>query len=245
MSIHRFQSAFECLTRASGRSVVLTIVFVLGAIGVPPSGKGEENTTELTGTVDLIESGQPVAAVANAVVYYEPASGARPAVPRSAEVTTQRKRFSPRVLPVSVGSVVRFPNQDPIFHNVFSVSPGNRFDLGRYQEGRGKSQKFMTPGLVRVYCNVHHSMAAYVLVLDTPYYTTSDAQGRFTLTGLPAGRGTLTVWHESAAPWKQEIERPTRAPLQIHMTVTVKGLPPHLNKFGKPYGTDDSGESYR
>jgi hypothetical protein len=146
---------------------------------------------------------------------------------------------------VPAGSTVRFPNQDVIVHNVFSVSPGNRFDLGRYGEGEGRSTRLDRPGLVRVYCNVHHSMVAYVLVVATPYVASPDTGGAFRLTGLPAGKGRLTVWHERAGSWSQPLEVPASAPVLAKMTVTQRRPPPHLDKHGKPYREQDSGEDYK
>jgi hypothetical protein len=200
---------------------------------------------DLEGTVELLEHGAPAADLPNAVIYYEPEGRVSRPPPRSAEIVTFHKRFAPRVVTVTPGSQVRFPNQDPILHNVFSVTPGNRFDLGRYGDGEGRSATLKKPGLVRVYCNVHHAMVAYVMVLETPHVTAPDTAGRFALSGLPAGRGTLTVWHERAGTWSQPIQVPATAPLRIPMRVAVVREPPHLNKYGKPYDSDPRGTSYR
>src|SRR5436305_7561359 len=161
---------------------------------------------EVRGTVQLLAKGGKGPAkeseVRQAVVYYEPAGGA---APRRSDapfaMSTHQKQFLPRILVVPRGARVRFPNEDPILHNVFSVSPGNSFDLGLYRQGAGKEERFDKAGLVRIFCNVHHSMVAYILVLDTPYYTQPGADGQFVLSGLPKGRGRLTVWHEQADPW--------------------------------------------
>lgn len=195
---------------------------------------------ELQGTVVLLARGGKGPArgsdVRQAVVYYEPAGGAavRPPAERF-DIVTKKKQFLPRVLPVPKGSRVRFPNEDPILHNVFSVSPENSFDLGLYKRGPGKEQRFERPGLVRVYCNVHHDMVAYVLVLETPYHALPDAKGGFVLTGLPRGRGKLTVWHEQAEPLTVEIEVPRAEPLLARVEIVRPTLPPHLNKLGQSY----------
>jgi plastocyanin len=206
---------------------------------------------DLRGTVQLVARGGkgPAAEsdVSQAVVYFEPAGGAPP---RRAEVpfemVTRQKQFLPRVLVVPRGARVRFPNQDPILHNVFSVSPGNFFDLGLYNQGPGKEQKLDQPGLVRVFCNVHHSMVAYILVLDTPYYTQPGPDGRFSLSGLPKGPGRLTVWHEQTEPWTASLTLPqaqaaspasqTAPPLiTARVEVVRPRIPPHLNKTGQSY----------
>src|SRR5207249_1197908 len=85
-------------------------------------------------------------------------------------ITMKEKRFEPRVLPVLAGSEIAFPNVDPLFHNAFSLSGKNKFDLGLYKDGASKSQKFKEPGVVRVFCNIHPKMTAYVLVLQNPWY---------------------------------------------------------------------------
>ncbi len=152
-------------------------------------------------------------------------------------MVTRRKEFAPRLLVVPKGSRVRFPNQDPILHNVFSVSSPNQFDLGLYRQGPGKEKRFDEPGLVRVFCNVHHDMVAYVLVLGTPYYVSPGAAGEFVLTGLPKGPGRLTVWHEQADPWTVDVEVPARTAgaLVARVEIVRPLIPAHLNKLGQSY----------
>lgn len=104
-------------------------------------------------------------------------------------------RFDPRVLAIPAGTIVDFPNLDPVFHNVFSYSPTKRFDLGRYGQGRSASVLFDRPGLVKVFCDVHASMSAYVLVVDTPFVVQPDATGTFVIDGVPEGKHRMTVWH--------------------------------------------------
>jgi hypothetical protein len=130
---------------------------------------------------------------------------------------------------------VRFPNEDPILHNVFSVSAPNQFDLGLYQEGPGKEKKFDAAGVVRVYCNVHHDMVAYILVLDTPHSTSPGANGEFTLLGLPRGPGKLVVWHEQADPYSVDVDLPQKGPLVIGLQIVRPLVPSHLDKTGKSY----------
>ena len=201
------------------------------------------HAAELRGRVDLASrDGQPVspAEAQQGVVYFEPtaASTPRPA-PGSFTISTRGKQFSPRVLAVPTGSTVRFPNADPILHNVFSVSPGNAFDVGLYGPGEGRSYTFGAPGLVRVFCNVHHEMMAYVVVLDTPYYTSPDASGAFVLSGLPAGPGRLTVWQERSEALTQDVVLPRDGPLVVQLVVTGRRVPRHLDKTGQPYrGTE-------
>ena len=157
----------------------------------------------------------------------------------------QDRRFGPRTIAVPVGSTVRFANADPIRHNVFSVSPGNRFDLGLYGEGPGRAQRFDRPGLARIFCNVHRTMSAFVLVLETPFHTVPDAAGRFTLTGLPEGPGTLHAWHPRAEAWSRSLRVPVADPVAVTLEVTLPVVPPHLDKHGRPYREPADDERYR
>jgi plastocyanin len=193
---------------------------------------------DITGTVAMVGAdgkaltGEQLTSV---VVSFEPKTRVTPKLPASPFVmATKGKEFEPRVLAVPRGATVAFPNQDPILHNVFSLSPGNRFDLGLYRKGPGKSMAFKEPGLVRVYCNVHQSMVAYILVLDTPYFASPDAQGRFTVSGPVPGPGTLTVWYERSEPFTQTLTVPS-APVVAKLVVNKPRVPAHVNKLGKAY----------
>ena len=204
----------------------------------------------LTGHVELIDKGAgralDTAEIRDAVVFFQP-SEAPPVRPldRPPRMVTVDKEFRPRVLTATVGSTVSFPNQDPILHNVFSVSSGNSFDLGFYKKGEGKEWTFDRLGLVRVYCNVHYDMVGYILVLDTPFYVSPDARGNFRLDNLPPGPGRLTVWQERAKPWSQQLAIPTKAPVEIPLEVVRPRVPKHSNKFGKPYQRGERGQRYR
>jgi plastocyanin len=199
----------------------------------------------LEGHVGLVVGGKPLRAeeAAEVVVYFRPAAPS-PVKPPAApyEMSTQRKQFVPRILPVVVGSTVRFPNQDPILHNAFSTSKDNAFDVGLYGQGEEQTVTFTHAGYVRVYCNVHHSMVGHILVLDTPYFTRPGADGRFRLADLPAGRGDLVIWHDRATPWHAEAVPGEIGPVDVTLDLNQRRVPPHMNKFGKPYGRSASGE---
>ena len=173
---------------------------------------------------------------ADAVVYYRPATPVPVSVPETPfAIVTERKTFVPRVLPIPMGSSVRFPNNDPILHNVFSTAKEASFDLGLYGRSDGENYRFTQPGVVRVYCNVHHAMVAHVLVMDTPFFTKPDAQGRFRLVGVPAGPGELLVWHERAQLWRQSMTVDADVDLTVPLELSKRKIPPHLNKTGQPY----------
>lgn len=121
----------------------------------------------------------------------------------------QDERFVPHVLPVKMGTAVGFPNQDDFYHNVFSVVSGDRFDLGRYAQGETTYQKFEKAGVVVVVrCEIHPSMKAYVLVLDTDFFTVPKDNGTYLLTGVPAGTYQLTVWHPERAAQSRTVSVP-------------------------------------
>ena len=142
-----------------------------------------------------------------AVVYLEGAFSKRaPSEPK--QVLQKDLMFAPGLLPVQVGTTIEFPNLDDTYHNIFSYSPAKRFDLGRYrkEERPIPSQTFDTPGLVTLRCDIHEHMRGLILVLDTPHFTTTDATGRYRLSGLPPGKYTLKAWVSSKTTHDRSIE---------------------------------------
>jgi plastocyanin len=125
-----------------------------------------------------------------------------PALPagRRAVMSQRDGQFVPHVLPVLVGSDVEFPNDDPIFHNVFSLSRAAEFDLGRYRRGDSRTIRFDQPGVVKVYCHIHSDMSAVVVVLDNPFFAIPDETGRYRIDGMPSGVYEVRAWHERARP---------------------------------------------
>ena len=133
----------------------------------------------------------------NAVVWLEAPNA--PHTPSQRVVLDQRNlSFYPHVLAVRVGTVVDFPNDDRVFHNVFSFRDGKRFDLGMYPVGALRHVEFDRPGLSRVFCNIHPNMAAYVVTVDSPYFARADEQGTFTIAGVPAGPHKYHAWRPGA-----------------------------------------------
>ena len=171
------------------------------------------------------------------VIFFRPAA-ALPVKPMVGDFTMAMsdKSFVPHVLPVTVGTAVRFPNQDPIFHNAFSPSTPDGFDLGLYDTGGGKTQVFAHPGLVHVYCNVHRDMFAYILVLDTPYFAVAKDDGSFQLNNLPDVAGDLIIWNPRTKVWQQHtVVAGSQPRLAVALTVVFNGVPDHVNKDGKAY----------
>jgi len=185
------------------------------------------------------------------VVWLEPLNAKPPqAAPGTATMVQKNKRFLPHVLAIRTGTVVDFPNQDPIFHNAFSNYSGQIFDIGLYKPGSTRSVAFKRPGIVRVFCNIHQNMSAVIVVLDTPWFATTTASGKFRIDGPPPGEYRLQVFHERATA--EELARHTRTVRIVEPTVELPPLQisesgflpaPHLNKHGKPYESEP--ESYK
>jgi plastocyanin len=161
----------------------------------------------------------------------------RPAPARGKVITQRNKTFIPHVLVVPVGSKVSFRNDDPIFHNVFSLSKPNDFDTGLYKQGATYQQTFKRAGVVQVLCNIHSSMLGIVVVVDTPYYAQADNSGAFTIKGVPPGDYELKAWHEAASkPVEQRISVGPGGTRGLSLQVGGDKRPPQFvpDKSGKP-----------
>jgi plastocyanin len=212
----------------------------------------------VTGRVELVsshgENARPRADNSGVVVWLEPVSGA-PVVPAAVErarMVQKNKTFSPHVLAISVGTVVDFPNFDPIFHNAFSNYNGQIFDIGLYPPSTTRSLAFRREGIVRVFCNIHPTMSAVIVVLKSRSFATTGKRGEFEIADVPRGSYQLRVFHERAA--EQTLASLTRtvdvgdAALEVAaIQISESGYLelPHKNKFGKDYppATDSTGYS--
>lgn len=204
----------------------------------------------VSGGFELVDSRLPSVTkkkdYSGVVVWLEPVQG-RPALPASPvhTVLQRGKRFTPHVSVVTVGTVVDLPNLDPIFHNAFSNFAGQPFDTGLYPPGTSQKIRFRRAGVVRVFCNIHSSMSAVIVVLETPFYATTSATGTFRIGDVPPGEYILKVWHERAAESKlKQLEKRVtigseglQLPLQRISELDYVPLP-HKNKFGKEYGPE-------
>jgi plastocyanin len=119
--------------------------------------------------------------------------------PGRAVLDQRDERFVPHVLAVTTGTVVDFPNSDRIYHNVFSLSKTRSFDLGRYAVGRSKRLRFDRPGVVRVFCDIHSHMNAFILVFSHPFFTLTDIEGRYRIDNVPPGTYNLIAWNEGVS----------------------------------------------
>jgi plastocyanin len=232
------------------QSAICFRAFALASLALAVASAGT-----VSGRVQLVSSHDPNVRrhtdYSGVVVWLEPASGAPviPAAAARAQMVQKNKTFSPHVLAISVGTVVDFPNYDPIFHNAFSNYNGQVFDLVLYPPGTTRSQSFRREGVVRVFCNIHPTMSAVIVVLKSPYFATSAKNGSFEIANVPAGSYREHVFHERAT--EETLEALTRTvevgdgPLELpEVQISESGYlqVPHKNKFGKDYPpANDSG----
>ena len=211
------------------RVVALTAVSVGLPIAAPAAVAGP-----VSGIVRTV--GRPGVVPAASLVYAERIDGAAPRQAGRFTLRQKNKTFTPRLLGVPVGASVEFPNDDTIFHNVFSLSGPQPFDLGQYRSGESQSRAFTQAGTYRVFCNIHPNMSALIVVVPTPYVAVTGGDGRFVL-DLPAGRYRLTAVSERASPVSIEVTAEAGAtqsqPLTLDETAWVAVR--HTNKFGKDY----------
>lgn len=129
------------------------------------------------------------------------------------------EQFVPRVLAITTGTVVDFPNSDRIYHNVFSLSKPRSFDLGRYARGMSRAVRFDRPGIVRVFCDIHSHMSAWILVFNHPFFAATDEDGRYAIPNVPAGAYSLAVWHETLPREARRIVVPEGGTLEIDFSL--------------------------
>jgi len=172
----------------------------LGAIRGRVDVRRVEKPTERRPSVSELGAPPPreIPDLRRAVVYLDtaPAAALESREPARARMDQRNETFLPHVLAVDAGAVVDFPNNDTTYHNVFSLSKIRKFDLGRYARGKSKSVLFDRPGVVRIFCDIHSHMSAFVLVFSHPYYATADADGRYRIDNIPPGTYTVSAWHE-------------------------------------------------
>jgi plastocyanin len=167
------------------------------------------------------------------VVYLEGSVGTnKPAAPdKPVQVVTRKKvsqkgaLFTPHVLPVVVNTTVEWPNKDEIFHNVFSYSEAQSFDLGLYKDPEIKHVTFDKPGRVDVFCSIHSSMSCVVLVLENPYFAATDGKGGYSIPNVPPGTYKLKAWHERLPSQVKEITVPETGEVKVDFTLGITNLP--------------------
>jgi len=154
------------------------------------------------------------------VVYVDARKGVAPAISGAPPTVRQKDAsFVPGFLAVAAGQRVAMPNDDLIYHNVFSYSRPNDFDLGIYPAGESRTVPFAHPGVVKIYCSIHESMNGTVFVAPTPWFTVAASDGTFTLRGLPAGSQRLKTWNEKLPDTQHEITVPASGELTVELSL--------------------------
>lgn len=200
----------------------------------------------VTGAVTITRdspTGKPKADRSGVVIYLEapmdPEQEDRllAEVPPVHEVRQINKSFVPAVSAVIRGTEVRFPNDDMVFHNVFSLSKVKRFDLGLYKSGTARSVTLTRAGIIDVYCNIHPEMAAKILVLDNPYFAVTGVDGGFSINGVPPGTYPFVAWQVRGEPVRGEVivSAGAQARLDLKLVETPQSGA-HTRKDGSPYG---------
>jgi plastocyanin len=207
------------------------------------------SASTVTGTVEISQRAKSHEGLSDIVVWLKPVlqNATSSIAPEHVQLLQKNKMFHPHVLPITVGSIVDFPNADPIFHNAFSSFDGQIFDLGLYAPGTSKSIHFHEPGVVRVFCNIHPTMSAVILVLDTPYFARVGRDGRYRIPKVPPGSYELRVFDEraTAGPDVQMMvkvdstDEQTAAP-PVHLSELGYVRLPHKNKYGLDYPASSS-----
>ena len=235
-----FRNAF--LPRIAFLGLLLTGGDLLAQTSALPAGRIEGSVTlssEVTGrrraarpysvrgpTARPDRSASDTNELQHVVVYIERINAVAPAVSsRPSPMVQAGESFSPHVLPIVVGTTVEFPNSDPIFHNVFSLSRTRTFDLGRYPQGASKRVRFDRPGIVQVFCHLHADMSAVILVLENSFFTMADSAGNFAIENVPPGEYRVVAWHERIRPVVRTLEVragvASRVEYQIPLPLTV------------------------
>jgi plastocyanin len=195
-------------------------------------------SSDVKGRVTILLDGVAKKDRSDVVVYLKGVPDALPDTSKLVYRVYQRdKQFTPAVSVALLGSNVEFPNDDKIFHNVFSLSKAARFDLGLYKEGTSRTIKAKKAGVIDVFCNIHPQMAAKVLVLDTKYFAQTTADGSFSIKGVPPGSYELVAWYARGKETSQKVNVSTTGPTTVSVSVTeTKERDRHTRKDGTPYG---------
>lgn len=240
------QQRYDMLLRLlSGQGGGAPMVNVPGAPTLPFAGAAESAAPRRAAPHAEVEKRSAVVEgkisvtggeVGDVYVYVENAKGP-PARGKTIEIRQEGKQFSPRVAVVPAGSNVIFPNYDSIYHNVFSTSPRNSFDLGSYRSGdKPRAVTLTSPGVVEIFCNMHQKMTATVLVVPNGLYTKVRPDGTFRLDGVPVGQRKIVAWSPQVKPAQQHVDV-TAGGAQITFALARQEVAAHTNKMGQAYGS--------
>jgi plastocyanin len=225
-------------TQGTQRSLIVLILVSLVSLVSTPQGTHAARNGTIRGRVELrrppapverrpgvadLGAGGPrdVSDLLRSVVYLESAPrGAFDTEEGGHAVMDQRNEtFVPHVLAITTGTTVDFPNSDKFYHNVFSLSKTKRFDLGRYAAGGSRQVKFDRPGIVRVFCEIHSHMNAFILVFNHPFFAVSDDEGRYHIDNVPPGSYNVIAWHEGTSAEPQAVSVPDGGSAELDFTI--------------------------
>jgi plastocyanin len=192
------------VTKRLTKRVLSPIVYNLRGTAAPAARPDTEPVNEFDRMVIILDGGK-----------------LPPKPPVDVVLNQQGSRFDPELIVVPTGSTVQFPNLDPIFHNVFSLSKARKFDLGYYPRGQSRSVKFNDAGVVQVYCHIHANMYAAIVVTASPWYVKPGSDGGFSFSNVPPGRYRLTVWHKIAGYRKLDVAVPETGNVEVNISVPV------------------------
>jgi plastocyanin len=225
------------MTQAAVLPALVSIAVIVLAAVPPLAGQGQ--TGRLAGHVKLTQASssrstssayegraigpraKPLPESRNVVIYFEGIRALTDLAAMKASIAQKDEQFVPHVVAVTTGSSVAFPNDDPFFHNVFSLSRGSSFNLGRYASGATRSRTFPRPGIVKVFCELHSHMSAVIRVFDHPWFTIPDEQGAFAIADVPAGEHTVVAWHERIGERRDRVTIRAGQTTEVSFTLPV------------------------
>lgn len=206
----------------------------LAALALPVAASAAKPTGFITGAVTVTRRKRAKRDHGGVVIYLE---GPKPQLPagRSHEIRQIDRQFVPSVSVVTVGTTLTFPNDDKVFHNVFSNSDPAKFDLGSYDQGETRSFRLKKPGQVEVYCNLHEEMRATVLVLGTTLFDQTGRDGSFVIRDVPVGTHRYVIWQRDAKPLYGRVRVTEGAPTHLDIKVEEGRPTRHRRKSGHAY----------
>ena len=233
--------AAACSAQDISGKIIVTKKLTRPSVTAPVSVYQRGTSVKLGRTADK----DPIAfELSRVVVYLEGNVAASPAAktsPGSIEINQINRQFRPDLAVVPVGTTASFPNMDPIFHDVYSLSKTKSFDLGAYDKGQTRRVTFTKPGIVEVYCHLHPNMAATIMVVANRYYARPDSDGEYRISNVPPGHYTLVAWHKTAGFFRKtidvEADRATSADFLIPLDAggTEETAKSHATEGGAEY----------